>query len=135
MTTQAPDQRAEARKNTWVGAVQQLADQVVGWAEAQGWAVHREPKAVRESEFGTYDVPFLRVRTPYGEVHLDPIARNIYGRGDGRVDLEGWPSLNRVRLIRRGSDWEVITESNVPLRQPWGRDTFVQLAHDLTGKP
>ena len=52
--------------------------------------------------------------------------------GDGRVDVEVYPTLSRVRLD--GADdggWVIMTDSNVPLRLPWNGDTFRQLAQDL----
>ena len=51
---------------------------------------------------------------------------------DGRVDLEAWPSLNRVRLVPAADQWKFITDSNVPLDSPWGSDAFVRLAKHLT---
>lgn len=109
-----------------------IVDQVRGWADQLGWATHQDAKTINEGPRGTYQAPFLRVRTPNGEVHVDPIARWIMGGGRGRVDLQGWPSLNRVALVRTHDGMEIVTDSNVPLRQPWDRTTFVQLAEDLT---
>ena len=47
------------------------------------------------------------------------------------AQIEAFPTLNRVKLIGRGADWEIYTDSNVPLRQLWGAETFAQLAGDL----
>ncbi|HET6247764.1 MAG TPA: hypothetical protein VFE47_08710 [Tepidisphaeraceae bacterium] len=66
-----------------------------------------------------------------GEGFLTPIALHIVGDADGRVDLEAWPSMNRVRFVGKSGGWEIITDSNVPLRQPWNRETFVQPVRDL----
>lgn len=138
MKTKEPLARAkqsQAREKIvadWHDVVARLVEQIAKWAEAENWSVHRDRKTIHEERLGDYDLPTLRVRTNQGdEVHVNPVARYVMGRADGRVDLEGWPSLNRVRFIRRGGQWEIITDSNVPLRQPWNRKTFVQLARDL----
>jgi hypothetical protein len=39
-----------------------------------------------------------------------------------------------VKLIGRGNAWEIYTDSNIPLRQPWNAQVFVQLAQDLTAE-
>ena len=117
----------------WLTLVDQLVDQVADWSESENWSIHRDRKTIEEEPLGRYDVPTLRVRTNQGdELHVNPVARFVMGRADGRIDLEGWPSLNRVRFVRRNGKWEIITDSNVPLRQPWNRKTFIQLAHDLS---
>jgi len=130
MTLQAPATNQDQREQ-WLDRVNHLVDQVAAWAEAQGWSTHRDVKVIEERELGRYTVPTLRVRTPQGEVHLDPIARHVMG-ADGRVDLEAWPSLNRVKLVPAADEWQVITDSNVTLTSPWGADTFVELAKSLT---
>ena len=131
MTVQVNDQERTRVRDEWLGWVNRLVSEVEAWAQGLGWATHRDVKTIEESLLGTYTAPFLRVRLPEGEVHVNPVALNVIG-ADGRVDLEGWPTLNRVRLVRRRGAMEIITDSNVPLRQPWNRDTFVQLARDLT---
>ena len=40
--------------------------------------------------------------------------------------------MRRVRLLRRGDDWQVITDSNVPLRRAWSKALFVDLLSSLT---
>ena len=88
-------------------------------------------KVIEERPLGAYSVQTLRIRLPQGEVHVNPIARHVMG-AEGRVDLEAWPSLNRVRLVPAADQWTVITDSNVPLDSPWGPETFIQLAKHLT---
>jgi hypothetical protein len=58
------------------------------------------------------------------------VGLHIVG-GDGRVDIEGYPTLNRVKLIGVPGGWTIMTDSNVPLRVPWNAETFHQLARDL----
>jgi hypothetical protein len=64
-------------------------------------------------------------------IHVIPVAQHVVG-ADGRIDIEAFPALNRVKLIGRGEQWVIYTDSNIPLRQPWNAETFVQLAQDLT---
>ena len=67
---------------------------------------------------------------PDGELLLEPVALFVRG-ARGRVDLEAFPSQSRVKLLLDNGTWQIMTDSNVPLRQPWTEDTFVQLARDL----
>ena len=79
----------DRERDEWLAWVDRLVAEVAGWADAQGWATHRDVKTITERPFGTYQAPFLRVRTPNGEVNVDPIARWTLGRGNERVDLQG----------------------------------------------
>jgi hypothetical protein len=107
-----------------------LADQVSGWCNAEGWAVERDEKVIQERALGRYTVPSLRVTVPSGELSLNPIGLYVVG-ADGRVDLEAFPTLSRVKLVGDAGGWKIMTDSNVPLRVPWDRQTFVQLVQDL----
>jgi len=128
--TQLADPSAEHRQE-WVSRVRALADQLEQWCKAEGWAVEREEKTVREDRLGEYAVPLLRIKLPGGELDLNPIGRDVIG-GNGRVDLEAFPTLSRVKLVGEADGrWRIMTDSNVPLRRPWEPATFVQLAHDL----
>jgi hypothetical protein len=120
----------EAMKAEWIAAVNQLIDQIERWAKSQKWESHREDVTIDERWLGTYTVPKLTVEVPGGEVYAKPIAR-IVGGGDGRVDLDAFPTLNRVMLIRRDGEWLIITESNVKLRADWKRKVFAELAIEL----
>ncbi len=120
----------ENRRRQWIGRVEALINQIDEWANAAGWATARTSRSVRERRLGEYDVPVLRVRLPGGELHVNPVGLNVVG-ADGRVDIEAFPNLNRVKLIGRGDHWEIFTDSNIPLRQPWSADTFAQVARDL----
>lgn len=131
MTMQAPEEQREHRLREWLDWVGRLITEIESWSAEQGWSTARADKQLSEEGFGTYSVPTLRVRTPNGEVHVNPVALNVLG-ADGRIDLEAWPALNRVKLVRRAGQWRIITDSNVPLREPWDRDTFLRLVGDLT---
>ena len=122
----------ENERTEWIDRVKTLTSQVRAWAEAADWSVHEDVKTITERQLGTYQLPVLRVRTSNGEVHINPIALHIAGKGAvGRIDLESFPSLNRVRLIGDETGWVIMTDSNVPLRKPWDKDTFVELVGDL----
>ena len=129
--TQTADPYAQ-RRHEWVTRVNVLADQVQKWSQDEGWSVQREEKTIREKQMAQYAVPLLRISAPGGELDLNPIALNVIG-GDGRVDLEAFPTLSRVKLVGEGGGWKIMTDSNVPLRRPWNAQTFVELAHDLLG--
>jgi hypothetical protein len=130
MTTKTPSKKWLLRRDEWVRRINTLADEVAQWAEAEGWPVLRKEKHVKEQRVGEYDAPVLRIRSLEGEVFLTPIALDVMG-ADGRVDLEAWPTLHRVRLVPEAQSWKIITDSNVPIREPWTRETFVRLVHDL----
>jgi len=127
--TQVVDQ-IQQRRQDWVARVEALANEISQWAGAQGWRVERSSKTIEEDALGTYQVPTLHIIRPGGELVLNPVALHVIG-SDGRVDLEAFPTLARVKLCGGGGGWRIMTDSNVPLRQPWDAKTFVQLADDL----
>jgi hypothetical protein len=127
----APAVRDNLRqREEWIARINGLADQVESWCRNQNWAVVRSTKQVEEPDLGTYEVPVLRATAPDGELLLEPVALFVRG-ARGRVDFEAFPSLSRVKLLLDNGSWQIMTDSNVPLRQPWTEDTFVQLARDL----
>ena len=69
---------------------------------------------------------------PEESLYVTPVGLHIIG-ADGRVDVEAWPSLNRVKLIGVGKppQWRIMTDSNVPLPGPWGKKAFVTLVGHL----
>lgn len=120
----------KGRRDQWIARVEALVEQLEAWASAQGWATARTDRIVNERLLGQYTVPALRIRLPAGEVHILPVGLNVVG-ASGRVDMEAFPTLNRVKLVGQDDAWQVYTDSNVPLRQPWNAETFVQVANDL----
>jgi hypothetical protein len=129
--TQSIDDPAlrQQQRDQWIARVEALVTQIAEWSVAEGWTVERGQKTLREKLLGSYEAPRLQIKLPGGELLLEPIALQA-GGGDGRVDLEAFPTLSRVKLIG-GPEWRIITDSNVPLRLPWNRETYAQLAHDL----
>src|SRR5947209_16960594 len=125
----------QARRDDWLRRVEALVEQIGQWSRQAGWPVEVGRETVDERLLGKYEVPAARVSLPRGDlperaVLVVPIALHAAG-GEGRVDLEGYPTLSRVRLIGAESGWRIMTDSNVPLRLPWNGDTFRQLAQDL----
>jgi hypothetical protein len=120
------------RLEDWKKRVSALMDEIESWARTAGWSVNRTEKRLNERLAGEYTLPALHMRTPEGELFVTPVALYVIG-ADGRVDIEAWPSLNRVKLIGVGkpAEWKIMTDSNVPLRDPWGSKTFLELVKDL----
>lgn len=121
----------QLRRREWIDRVVALADQIKAWCKSQGWPVQENYKTIEEDLLGHYSVPELSISAPAGTLHFNPIALHVVG-GNGRVDLEAFPSLSRVKLIGSEGGWTVMTDSNVPLREPWNEEAFVRLTADLT---
>ncbi len=119
----------DQRRQEWVARVEGLISQIADWAQAEGWPVERGQKTIHEKAH-SYEVPTLRIQMNGGEVSVNPVGLHVIG-AEGRVDLRAMPTLSRVKLVGDGQEWKIITDSNVPIRAPWNRETFVQLAHDL----
>lgn len=116
----------------WLDRATRLVDQVAGWAAAEGWPVDRRTETITERQLGTYDLPAVVLHAPAGDVAVTPIGWAMIGRRGGRFDVEAEPTLSRVMLIGQPDhDWQIMTDSNVPIRQPWTAETFVQLCGDL----
>jgi hypothetical protein len=132
----SPSQRDDIIKE-WKQSVDLLLDQIASWAQQEPeWKIERQDKKVTEEALGTYNIDSLIITTPEGRMHIDPIARIVFG-GRGTVEMFAWPSLFRVRLLRGRTEgeWKVLTDSGFTLRQEWNRDNFVNLAKDLLGAP
>ena len=132
--TQVSTHQIDRVRNDWVQAVAYLEEQIAEWAQSEGWQVSFEEKEMNEEFIGSYKVPDLFIETPEGE----QLVLEVQGRGaiegSGRVQLMAWPTLFRVHLLYKGSnDWVIRTDSGIPLRQPWNRETFLTLAKDLLG--
>lgn len=121
---------AESRRKEWIARLAPLMETIGQWAAEQGWPISDQPREISERLLGTYQAPGLRVRTPSGDLLVEPVARHVIG-GDGRVDLTAWPSLNRVKLVGHDDGWRVFTDSNLAWPKPWCKDTFLELARGL----
>jgi hypothetical protein len=116
----------------WVGTVEALASDVLRWARSRDWSVAMLDKEITEEGLGTYWAKTLQIQTANGTLMLDPVARHILGRGEGRVDLMAFPSLVRFLLIRDGDQWKILTDAGVAWPLPWSEETFIKLAIELT---
>lgn len=114
----------------WQGDLEALLEDVTIWSKAQpGWSVKRSSTAIEEEGLGRYEAPVITVETGNGRLVVEPMAR-IVG-GIGTVEISAWPSLYRVRLLRRTGTWVALTDSGITLNEPWNEQTFVRIARDL----
>lgn len=118
-------------RDQWVATLNQLMTEIQSWCTEWDWSVRRDDKTLSETTLGAYVAPALLIKTPDLRLHVEPIARMIAGKAQGRVDLEAWPTLQRLVLVHLPSGWELRTESGVPWPQPWGKDAFAALARSL----
>lgn len=121
-----------ARLREWLARLDALMTQVTKWSESKGWEVQRQETEIEEKSLGVYTAPALRIQSKEDHLMRTPVALHVIG-GNSRVDLEAYPSFSRVKLIAVPDGWQIWTDSNVPLRVPWNRRTFIQLAEDLLG--
>jgi hypothetical protein len=128
-TKASKDERAKER-GEWLALVNELLDEIESWAVARKWPTHREKKPAYESELGKYTLPVLTILAPTGPIRVDPVARFVAG-ADGRVDLLGWPTMNRMRLIRQGDAWVMKPEYGMKWRGAWGEGAFARLVERL----
>jgi len=124
-----PAQSVHLRED-WLARVRELADQIATWGDRQQWTVERFDHPIQERLLGSYSAPAVRVKLTGGEIEVIPVALQA-GGADGRIDMKAYPTLSRVKLIGMPQGWQIMTDSNVPIRLPWSEETFVQLAHDL----
>lgn len=125
--------RLDDLRGQWQSRVSGLLDGIATWAAAQGWGVRREEATVTDRHLGSYPMPMLEIKLPGGELRVQPVGLQVAG-AEGRVEIKAYPTLHRVRLLPQpkiGGGWQVITDSNVPLREPWNAQAFVQLCKDL----
>jgi hypothetical protein len=123
--------QAERWRKEWLEALNRLLDDVTAWASEQGWEVVQEPHAVSETRLGQYEASRLHIKTPRGELFLEPRGHNLLS-DDGWVEFAVYPSMYRVFLSRSPADrWVVRTDGGPKWPHPWGRETFLELAEGL----
>ena len=111
----------------WKSVIGELEHQIAEWASSEHWNVYRTA-----DEFGeTGDR--LNIETPEGDVLLLNSRRRDAIDGSHVMELQAFPSLYRVRLARspENGGWIVRTDSGIPVRKPWNRSTFIEIASDL----
>jgi len=133
MTTPKPKE-AETALQGWLDAIESLFQEISEWARDNHWQISRSEADVTEKYFGTYQVPVLLLsipELPESQIVLEPQAVNAGGKG--RIKMYASNTLYRVRLLHGLGDteWTNLTDSGIPLRYPWGKDTFTTLAKDL----
>jgi hypothetical protein len=122
---------ADETRAEWQLAVEALMADVRAWAAAQGWTVEKVEHVLTEGPLGMYTVPGLEIRTPRGQLLLEPAGRNVAG-ALGRVDFSVWPTMVRVMLLRKeDGNWVIKTDFGPRWPHSWGPSTFVELAELL----
>lgn len=125
--------RTASAREEWTQALGTLERNVTEWAQEEGWQVHTASRGLTEDATGQYAVRDLVLETPQRE----RILVEVKGRGpleaSGRVQISAWPTLFRVLLLHKPGEegWTIRTDSGIPIRQPWNRETFITLANDL----
>jgi hypothetical protein len=135
------DRRPAAVRERWSEAARSLVEQVVAWAGGEpGWNAQRTaPKVLEEERHGPYELPGAEITVTApdlpggGRVLLERVGIDL--RGSGVFELFAWPTLHRVPLLldlaAPGASWTIMTDSGLPLRQPWTHETFRTLVRDL----
>ena len=119
----------------WLEIVANLEHDITAWCESEQWTVTVSETRVIDArpQYGLYDIPSLSIETHTFENHLvvEPMAHAF--DGTGMVRVYAWPTLYSVRLLYRGSptNWEILTDSRIPLHEEWNKATFMRLAQDL----
>ena len=133
MTTTLEQPRSALVREEWMQALMTLERELTEWAAAEGWQIRASLKSMTEPATGQYLAPDLVIDTPGGERLLVEVKGRGPAEASGRVQISAWPTLFRVLLLRKpGADgWVIRTDSGIPLHQPWNRETFLSLAHDL----
>jgi len=121
----------DRKRDNWLAKLRDLMDSMRSWAEQRRWLVDEHQKVIEEDHIGRYTVPTLFIQAPNGKIVIEPIGCNIIG-AQGRVDVESFPSLNRLLLILVDGQWKVETDSRVGWPEPWGEQAFVKLVDALT---
>lgn len=134
MSITTPKPKEAQTLQDWKTAIESLFQEVSEWARDNHWQIKRSEEDVTEKNFGTYRVPVLLLsipELPESQIVLEPQAVNAGGRG--RIKMYASNTLYRVRLLRGANDaeWTILTDSGIPLHDPWGKETFTRLAKDL----
>lgn len=119
------------RRNDWLVEVRKILDAIKNWAEQRRWLVDENEKTIEEEHVGRYVIPTLFIQSPTGKIYVEPIGCNIIG-AKGRIDIESFPSLNRLLLIWDEGGWKIKTDSRVDWPEPWGEQGFIKLVDALT---
>jgi len=119
------------KKSKWISQVDDLINDIKSWSETENWLVDKREKTLNEEHLGSYSVPELTIKTPQGNIIVEPVGRNIVG-AEGRVDVYTFPSFNRMLLVAYKDRWVVKTDSKISWPNVWGKDTFFEIVKALT---
>lgn len=131
-TLMEPSPNTADVREEWTQAVNRLVEQITKWTRDKDWKIKQQPRQITEEGIGAYSVPDLSIETPEGRLIVEVKARGEVDAA-GRVELAAWPTLYRVLLLHRmgQSDWTILTDSGIPIREPWNKKTFLTLVSDL----
>ncbi len=121
----------ERKRDDWLAKLRELVDSVKSWAEQRRWFVDEQEKTLEEDGVGKYSVPTLFIQAPSGKIIVEPVGCNIIG-AQGRIDIESFPSLNRLLLVLVNGQWKIKTDSRIEWPEPWSEQAFVRLVDALT---
>jgi hypothetical protein len=127
-----PEKNAEAVREEWIAAVEQIVSDAEAWATEQHWFVHRGPKTITEPAIGSYEVPTLLIQATSGRFVLDPIARDVIG-ALGEIDFCVHPSYYYVMIVRTEAGWQFETNPKT-ISRPWSKQTFFEVLSELARK-
>ena len=130
MSTINQNLNSNSIRDEWLALLAQLRDTITQWVQEDKWLVDEQQKTITEDKLGTYTTCELHVRSPQGNLIVEPVARFVAG-AEGRVDISAFPTLHRFLLIRKDGRWQLRTDSGVPWPKEWSRDTFLELAKHL----
>ncbi len=134
MTSTDQDSNSTAVRDEWLDLLAQLTNTIKQWVQENEWLVAEQQKTITEDKLGTYTTCELHVRSPQGNLIVEPVARFVAG-AEGRVDISAFPTLHRFLLIRKDGRWQLRTDSGVPWPKEWSQTTFLELAKHLVAAP
>jgi hypothetical protein len=120
----------DAKKDAWISQVSDLVETIKSWGDERHWLIDEHTKKLTEEHLGSYSVPELFIKTPQGQIVVEPVGRNIIG-AEGRVDISSFPSFNRLLLVSLDGQWVVKTDSRITWPAPWGKQTFYDIVDSL----
>lgn len=137
MATAALEKVDTSLREEWRRTVDALREQIEVWIRQEpGWSLNMLAEEREASRVEYNDVILWSIRTPDGEVRLEPSGRNYFGRGV--LEMYAWPTSYRVRLVQNenpgrewNGEWKVLTASGIYLHQPWDQERFILLVQDL----
>jgi len=125
-------ENAEAVREEWIAAVEQVISDAEAWAREQRWFVHRGPKTITEDPIGPYEVSTLLIQAPAGRFVLESRGRYFIGV-TGQIELSVFPSYEPVLIVRNDAGWHFVIDRPT-LDGPWSKETFLEILSELARK-